>query len=408
MHDYLTIFSEEVVRKLQSRPFRIALIAGVLLLAAITRLPSLLEHLSPSSSQRAIVIGSDGLAENAAAFLKRDFTIAGALAQGSPDATMLKSYNADTAIVLKQSGGSLAAVVYTKHPSATSESTIRRDLLPLALKNVSGLSMKQIKSALDMPVVIRPIASRFGSRGEEEAAAGMASGMLFLLYLAIIMNGQLVMSSAVEEKTSRIAELLIAVVNPSKLLAGKVLAATAVALLQLVVWIAALVFFGAGIGSSGAAAPNGSAADAFFAIGNITPVTIAAFVIFFLFGLLQVSMLMAAAGSLVSRTEDVGSLALPLLLPIIGALFIGIAAIQMPDAQWAVVASLTPIVSPFVMFVRIAVGVVPAWQIVLAIGINVAVLALTAWGSGRLYRVGMLLYGRAPTLGQIVRALRAA
>jgi ABC-2 type transport system permease protein len=407
MHDYLTIFSEEVVRKLQSRPFRIALIAGVLLLAAITRLPSLLEHLSPSSSQRAIVIGSDGLAENAAAFLKRDFTIAGTLAQGSPDATMLKSYNADTAIVLKQSGGSLAAVVYTKHPSATSESTIRRDLLPLALKNVSGLSMKQIKSALDMPVVIRPIASRFGSRGEEEAAAGMASGMLFLLYLAIIMNGQLVMSSAVEEKTSRIAELLIAVVNPSKLLAGKVLAATAVALLQLVVWIAALVIFGGSIGSSGAA-PNASAADAFFAMGNITPVTIGAFVIFFLFGLLQVSMLMAAAGSLVSRTEDVGSLALPLLLPIIGALFIGIAAIQMPDAQWAVVASLTPIVSPFVMFVRIAVGVVPAWQIVLAIGINVAVLALTAWGSGRLYRVGMLLYGRAPTLGQIVRALRAA
>jgi ABC-2 type transport system permease protein len=407
MHDYLTIFSEEAVRKLQSRPFRIALIAGVLLLAAITRLPSLLEHLSPSSSLRAIVIGRDGLAENAAAFLKRDFAIAGTLAQGSPDAAMLKSYNADTAIVLKQSGASLAAVVYAKHPSATSESTIRRDLLPLALKNVSGLSMNQIRSALDMPVVIRPIASRFGSRGEEEAAAGMASGMLFLLYLAIIMNGQLVMSSAVEEKTSRIAELLVAVVNPSKLLAGKVLAATAVALLQLVVWIAALVFFGAGIGSSGAA-PNASAADAFFAIGNITPVTIAAFVIFFLFGLLQVSMLMAAAGSLVSRTEDVGSLALPLLLPIIGALFIGIAAIQMPDAQWAVVASLTPIVSPFVMFVRIAVGVVPAWQIVLAIGINAAVLGLTAWASGRLYRVGMLLYGRAPTLGQIVRALRAA
>jgi ABC-2 type transport system permease protein len=407
MQDYLTIFSEEVVRKLQSRPFRIALIAGVLLLAAITRLPSLLEHLSPSSSQRAIVIGSDGLAENAAAFLKRDFTIAGTLAQGSPDATMLKSYNADTAIVLKQSGGSLAAVVYAKHSSATSENAIRRDLLPLALKNMSGLSMQQIKSALDMPVVIRPIASRFGSRGEEEAAAGMASGMLFLLYLAIIMNGQLVMSSAVEEKTSRIAELLVAVVNPSKLLAGKVLAATAVALLQLVVWIAALVFFGAGIGSGGAS-PNGSPADALFAVGNIMPVTIAAFVIFFLFGLLQVSMMMAAAGSLVSRTEDVGSLALPLLLPIIGALFIGIAAIQMPDAQWAVVASLTPIVSPFVMFVRIAVGVVPAWQIVLAIGINVAVLALTAWGSGRLYRVGMLLYGRAPTLGQIVRALRAA
>jgi ABC-2 type transport system permease protein len=407
MQDYLTIFSEEVVRKLQSRPFRIALIAGVLLLAAITRLPSLLEHLSPSSSQRAIVIGSDGLAENAAAFLKRDFTIAGTLAQGSPDATMLKSYNADTAIVLKQSGGSLAAVVYAKHSSATSENAIRRDLLPLALKNMSGLSMQQIKSALDMPVVIRPIASRFGSRGEEEAAAGMASGMLFLLYLAIIMNGQLVMSSAVEEKTSRIAELLVAVVNPSKLLAGKVLAATAVALLQLVVWIAALVFFGGSIGSYGAS-PNGSPADALFAVGNIMPVTIAAFVIFFLFGLLQVSMMMAAAGSLVSRTEDVGSLALPLLLPIIGALFIGIAAIQMPDAQWAVVASLTPIVSPFVMFVRVAVGVVPAWQIVLAIGINVAVLALTAWGSGRLYRVGMLLYGRAPTLGQIVRALRAA
>jgi ABC-2 type transport system permease protein len=407
MYEYLTIFSEEVVRKLRSRPFRIGLIAGILLLVAITRLPSLLEHLTPASSQRAIVIGSDRLAENAAAFLKRDFTIAGTLAQGSPDATMLKSYDADTAIVLKQSGGSLSAIVYAKRPSATSESAIRRDLLPLALKNVTGLSMEQIKGALDIPVVIRPIASRFGSRGEEEAAAGAATGMLFLLYLAIIMNGQLVMSSVVEEKTSRIAELLVAVVNPSKLLAGKVLAATAVAFLQLVVWIATLVLLGGGIGSSAASA-SASTIDASAVIGNVSPLTIAAFVIFFLFGLLQVSMLLAAAGSLVSRTEDIGSLALPLLLPIIAALFIGMAAIQAPDAQWAVAASLTPIVSPFVMFVRIAVGVVPAWQLVLAIGVNAAVLGITAWGSGRVYRVGMLLYGSAPSLRQIARALRTA
>lgn len=406
MQDYVTIFSEEVMRKLHSRPFRIGLAVGILLLAAITRLPSLLAQLSPESSQRVVVIGSGGLAQNASLFLKRDFTIAGTLARGSPDAAMLKSYDADTAIVLKQAGGSLSAAVYAKHPSGASESTIRRDLQPLALKDATGLSIKQINSALDIPVVIIPIASRFGSRGEEEAAAGVASGMLFLLYLAIIMNGQLVMSSVVEEKTSRIAELLVAVVNPSKLLAGKVLAATAVAFLQLAVWLGTLVLLNGGAGSSAAAA-HGSSADAFLLMGDISPVTIAAFVIFFLFGLLQVSMLLAAAGSLVSRTEDVGSLALPLLLPIIFALFIGIAAIQSPDAPWAVTASLTPLVSPFVMFVRIAVGVVPAWQLVLAIGINAAVLAITAWGSGRLYRVGMLLYGSAPSLRQIARALRA-
>lgn len=406
MHDYLTIFSEEVMRKLQSRPFRVGLAVGIVLLAAITRLPSMLEHLSPSSSQRVIVIGASRLAANAAGFLKSDFTIARIMAQGSPDTKMLKSYDADTAIVLKQAGGSLSATVYTKRPSEASESTIRHDLQPLALKNATGLSMKKINSALEIPIVIVPIASRFGSRGEEEAAAGMASGMLVLLYLAIIMNGQLVMSSVVEEKTSRIAELLVAVVNPSKLLAGKVLAATAVAFLQLAVWLVTLALFGGGMGSSGAS--HGAAhADAFFLMGDISPLTIAVFVLFFLFGLLQISMLLAAAGSLVNRTEDVGSLALPLLLPIIFALFIGIAAVQSPDAPWAVAASLTPIVSPFVMFVRIAVGFVPVWQLVLAIGINAAVLAITAWGSGRLYRVGMLLYGSAPSLRQIARALRA-
>jgi ABC-2 type transport system permease protein len=131
------------------------------------------------------------------------------------------------------------------------------------------------------------------------------------------------------------------------------------------------------------------------------------FILFFVIGLLQLSTMFAAVASLVNRTEDLGSIATPLIFAVITALFIAIGALGAPDAPWAVASSFIPLISAFVMFARIAVGNVPAWQLILSLGINLAALWFIAILSGKIYRVGMLLYGRTPKFSQIWSVIRS-
>jgi ABC-2 type transport system permease protein len=193
-------------------------------------------------------------------------------------------------------------------------------------------------------------------------------------------------------------------------LIGKIAAGTVLGLLQLTLWMVCGFLFGdPGGGAAGSAVGQSPAGIGALLTGDLlSPLTLCAFLAFFLLGLLQLSTLFAGVASMINRTEDIGSLATPLILPVMIALFVAIAAIAAPDSPWAVATSFVPIISPFVMFVRIAVGSVPAWQIALSISTNLAALALIAWGAGRIYRVGMLFYGRAPSLAQIWKALRVA
>ena len=131
-----------------------------------------------------------------------------------------------------------------------------------------------------------------------------------------------------------------------------------------------------------------------------------AFVVLFVLGLLQYALLFAAVGSLINRTEDLGSVSLPIVLPIIAGLLISMSALQMPDTNWAVGASFVPLLSPFVLFARIAMSQVPVWQIALGFAINFATVYFVATIAGKLYRVGMLLYGRPPSLAQVWNVLR--
>jgi ABC-2 type transport system permease protein len=130
------------------------------------------------------------------------------------------------------------------------------------------------------------------------------------------------------------------------------------------------------------------------------------FLVYFIIGFLQLSTLLAGCASLINRTEDLGSINGPLMIPIVAALFIAMAALGAPDASFAVVTSMVPLLSPFVMFARIAVSNVPLWQIGLSLSINLVALYFIAILAGKIYRVGMLLYGRAPRLSQIWHVLR--
>jgi ABC-2 type transport system permease protein len=140
---------------------------------------------------------------------------------------------------------------------------------------------------------------------------------------------------------------------------------------------------------------------------GIDPMLAAAFAAFFLLGYLQFATIYAAAASLVSRTEDLGVVTGPVIFPVVGAFFVAQYGLVEPSAPIVVICSFVPFLSPFVMFTRIAISVVPAWQPPLALIIDVATVIVAFWAAGRVYRVGMLLYGKVPSVGQIVAAIRA-
>ena len=144
------------------------------------------------------------------------------------------------------------------------------------------------------------------------------------------------------------------------------------------------------------------------ALDVLTPGLIAAFLIWFIIGFLQLSTLFAGAASLINRTEDLGSIAFPLVMPIVAAFLIAITGLAAPDSPLVVVCSYIPLLAPFVMFVRIAVSNVPLWQVAVSLAINLVALYLIAILAGKIYRVGMLLYGRAPSLRQVWSVIRRA
>lgn len=408
MSEFATVYVAELTRRLKSKPFLIGLFIGFLAIFFFIKAPMFFSNAFQGNTT-VVLLGDPTLTSRADTLLKDDFTIAKSLPQQPVTAALLRRYGAGSAIVLTAHQRRLTVAIFAKDPGAVPRSQIRSDLAPLAVQLATHASVGSVKAMLAIPVRVHTINSKFTSSSQAMLAKGIAYTMMMFLYILILVNSQLVMSSVAEEKTSRIAELLIASVDPVALLAGKIFASATLAFVQLVAWV------GVGILASSGNSASVSASDAnpfdFNALLSgdvITPILVAAFVIFFIIGFLQLSTLFASAASLINRTEDLGSLSVPLVMPVLGALFIAIAALGAPDAPWAVGVSFVPVLSIFVMFARMAVSNVAIWQVLLSIAINVAALVVIAYIGGKLYRVGMLLYGRTPKLSQVWSILRTS
>ncbi|MBV8689286.1 MAG: ABC transporter permease [Candidatus Eremiobacteraeota bacterium] len=398
MNEFRTVIAAEIRRRVRSRAFKIGLLVGIVGVAFAIKAPQLLGGALNHASHSIVVGGPPPIVDRAAKLLSRDFQIDGVTTQTlAPAANVLKAHpNAGAFLAVRQAGHGIAVTVYARDLSFVSAETIKRDLMPLNLAMRTAMSESAINRGMDVPISVRGFNSKFTSSGAADAAKGLAYALLIFLYVSILLNSQLIMTSVAEEKTSRIAELLVASVHPSALLAGKIAAAAVLAVIQMGSWLAVAYFVG-GFGGGFALTEM---------VKIISPIEALAFAGYFIVGYLQLSTLFAAAASLVNRTEDLGSLSGPLVLPVVIALFIGIYALGFPNAPLAVIASFIPIVAPFAMFARIAVGIVPAWQIALSIAINLAAGWAFAVLAGRIYRVGMLLYGRPPKLTQLWSTLR--
>jgi ABC-2 type transport system permease protein len=253
------------------------------------------------------------------------------------------------------------------------------------------------------------------------SAIGAGIGMImgFIMYIVVFVYGAMVMRSVMEEKTTRIVEVMISSVKPFQLMMGKIIGVGAVGLTQVAVWailIPSLTFLAQlffNIDTSQFASAEAAAEidpddmESMMALGlheiwNIRWwVILPLFVLYFLGGYFLYSSMFAAVGA--SMGDDMGegqSLTLPIAIPVILALYIMMAAVQAPNSSLSVWSSIFPLFSPIVMPARLAFNP-PFWEVFLSVTVLIGTSMFFVWLSGRVYRVGILMYGKKVTFKEL-------
>ena len=245
-----------------------------------------------------------------------------------------------------------------------------------------------------------------GEDGEEggdfTSSAVLAYFMIFMIYTCLIMYGNMVASGVAEEKSSRIMEVMIAKVKPTELMFGKILGIGALGLMQFAIWVAAALATNA-VRRAGL---FGLPFDTGISLGNVQPVLLVWFAVFFILGFFFYASIYAAGGAVVSRVEEVNQVVTILTMLIVVGFIVAFMSFTNPNGRLAVIASLIPFTSPMVMFARLTLGSPPAAQVAASVILLVLAVVCGAWLSGRIYRVGVLLYGKRPTFREILRYMR--
>lgn len=223
--------------------------------------------------------------------------------------------------------------------------------------------------------------------------------LLLLIYGMIIFYGTIVMRGVIEEKQSRIIEVLLSSVKPFQLMLGKLIGIGLVSLTQMVLWAASAILL-----STLAALPMFAATS--FKFPPLQPSIFIFFGIYFLLGYFLFSTLYLIVGALVSAEEDAQQMMLPIVLSAVVPMLLFEQVVRQPNSVLSVVLSLTPIFGPILMFARIAVQMPPWWQIVVSLVLLVGTILGMVWLAAKIYRVGVLMYGKPPTLPELVRWLK--
>ncbi len=252
-----------------------------------------------------------------------------------------------------------------------------------------------------------------GRGGSGQVGALLAIGIAFLFYLSIVVHGQTVLRGVLEEKMTRVAEVVISSVRPETLLAGKVLGVGAVGLTQQVVWVVASAFLINKLGPlvmrmGGDAAQASAAGSIMQAFTGVNLKLLILLLLFFLVGYIFYAALHAAIGSMVNSEQEAQQAALPVMFLLIGT-FIFVQPILLdPTSTLAIVMSWLPFSSPIIMPLRMTVIEVPMVTLIGSLAVGVLACILVVWLAGRIYRVGMLMYGKRPSIGELIRWIRYA
>jgi ABC-2 type transport system permease protein len=251
------------------------------------------------------------------------------------------------------------------------------------------------------PIQLQSI--RTGTGGQESntgSTFALVFAIGFIMYLAILMYGQIILGAVIEEKETRIAEILFSSVKPFTLMMGKLVGVSLVALTQLTIWgLAFSVFalYGVGVLASQGVPTN---------IPSMPFLHSIYFALFFLLGYFIYGTIYALVGSMVTTAQEGGQLAMPIILILVVSFYLFWPVSRAPDSPFSFWVSMIPFSAPVSMLVRIVTQTPPFWQIALSLAIGFGSVLVIMWIAARIYRVGMLMYGKRASIPEAIRWAR--
>ncbi len=429
----LTVARREYMVRVRTRTFMVATVLLVLGVVAISFLPLIIRQIDQGDASR-IAVASDepGLADGAAASIATLLNASSAAA-GSPDpapadfvvtavddidAARAETVDGDWSgllVVGRDPSGELTFDLYTdENASGRTPTLVRQAATAFAVADRLdrlGIAAGD-RAALFAPAVVQvrwPDPEKTEPTQDFQAGVSqdlLGFGMTILIFMIILMYGNWVAMSVAEEKSSRVMEVILNAATPFQLLAGKVLGVGAVAFTQYVAIVAAglvsLLLLNP-VGSLVAGTGASSLAQ------GLTPGLLLLFAAYGVLGFLLYASLFAAAGSLVSRQEDVSAAVMPLTMMAMAGYLVGVyssTGLIDAGAAWVSILALVPFTGPFMMLGRVAAGQAAPGEIVLSLVLLVAMIGIAIWVAARIYAVGVLLYGSRPGWRAVARLLR--
>lgn len=437
MNGWRTLFPNAwyiAIREYRGRVRTRSFVIGTLILAvlafAATQAPILIDLVAGGSRTKVeVVVRASGLPADAQTVL--DQALNGTPAPGSSQGksfgfTWLTSDQLSAA-QKDLEGGKFAALLIVDRDASSRDLvfTLRTDLpadgrpAQLIGNAVTSLAIEDrlVRAGTSTAAVLAPTrwevlpvnssaATPVNSVNQEISSTLLSTGLVVLIFMAIITYGTWVATSVAEEKGSRVMELMLNATTPLQMLAGKVIGNGAAGLTQYGAVIGAVLVGLVAQGPLRHAVLGGS--DSGAAVSGLTVPLLAAFMILFALGFLLYSLLYAALGSLVSRQEDVQSATSPLMMLVMVGYFLSIFAVQAITETWVVILSFVPFFSPYLMLVRVAGGHVQPWEFGLAVVLMLVSIALALFLAARIYSAGVLLYGQRVGLRQVLKMARVS
>jgi ABC-2 type transport system permease protein len=405
------VLRREYLERIRSKAFIIGTIVGPAFLAAITILPGLMMARGHGKPLRIAVMDASGELREAVGralakegseasrrFVVEDVssspgsgsrdTLIRRVLDGSLDGYLYLPPNAVESSVAEYHGKNVSNVVdIGVLDRVLEEAVVGRRLAGegLPADRVAGLMKK-----LDLKTIR---ISTSGEREDRGASFLLSMVLLMALYGSTLMWGAALMNGVIEEKANRVVEIVVSSLPVTELFAGKLLGVGAVGLTQFSLWVA----FVAGLGLLGDTGALGGT------LPEIPPVLLILLVVYFLLGYFLYGALYVAVGAAVNSHQEAQSLAFPVMLPLVVGVTLFPMVLQSPDSALATTLSLIPCWTPLLMFLRASALMPPPWQIVLSIALTVATIVLLTWAAARIYRVGILMYGKRPTFPEILR-----
>lgn len=259
----------------------------------------------------------------------------------------------------------------------------------------NGIKEEDVAKASE-PVDLKTIEAG-GTESNGDASFFFVFGLGLLIYMSVLLYGQLVLGAVIEEKETRIAEILFSSMRSFPLMMGKLIGVSLVALTQMGIWAAAFLTLSVWV-----------AGGSSITLPHVPPMLFVYFALYFLMGYFIYSTVYAVVGSMVTTTQEGGQLAMPVVLMLVTGFFLSFNIIRSPGSSLAFWASMFPFFAPITMLVRIVTETPPLWQILLSLGIGIATIVGLVWVASRIYRVGMLMTGKKATIPEVWRWVRQA